>query len=86
VQPGDVPAAGPARVILGAYHGVASPLPQLSSLTYLHVRLADGDVWTFGSPSTKAPSTSPTGLSPAASQSSIRRPTTTCCGTTRRAR
>ncbi len=50
INPADVPKTGPARVILGSHHGVSSPLPQLSPLTYLHVRLSDGEAWTFDPP------------------------------------
>ena len=42
-----IPAAGPARVLLGAFEGVASPIPLPVSLTYLHVRLRDGEHWTY---------------------------------------
>ncbi|WP_265671109.1 pirin family protein [Klebsiella grimontii] len=38
---------GPARVLLGHYNGRTSPVPSPSSMTYLHVRLADGERWTY---------------------------------------
>ena len=39
--------AGPARVLLGQYEGMASPIPLPMSITYLHVRLKDGERWTY---------------------------------------
>lgn len=45
----QVPAAGPARVILGTYDGVASPIAA-PPMTYLSVVLADGERWTFQPP------------------------------------
>lgn len=50
LAPGEVPQAGPARVVLGSYGGATSPLPATSALTYLHVRLRDGESWTFEPP------------------------------------
>jgi redox-sensitive bicupin YhaK (pirin superfamily) len=50
IEPQEIPKIGPARVIIGEYHGATSPLPQISPITYLHVRLADGEFWTFESP------------------------------------
>jgi len=38
---------GPARILLGHYNGRTSPVPPPSSITYLHVRLADGERWTY---------------------------------------
>ena len=42
-----IASAGPARVILGNYQGVASPIELPFAVTYLHVRLGDGERWTF---------------------------------------
>ena len=42
-----IPAVGPARVILGSYGGVASPVRSTPGTTYLLVTLADGERWTF---------------------------------------
>lgn len=39
--------AGPARVLLGHYGGKSSPVPYSEPLTYLHVRLHDGERWTY---------------------------------------
>lgn len=50
LAPNEVPSVGPARVVLGSYGGVSSPLPATSDLTYLHVRLRDGEEWTFQPP------------------------------------
>lgn len=38
---------GPARVLLGHYRGVNSPITAPSPMTYLHVKLADGERWTY---------------------------------------
>lgn len=38
---------GPARVLLGGYNGKESPISAPASITYLHVRLADGEHWTY---------------------------------------
>ncbi len=45
--PGEVPSDGPARVLLGAHGGVASPLTAPTSMTYLAVRLKAGETWRF---------------------------------------
>lgn len=42
-----VRAAGPARVLLGTYEGMASPLSAPAPMTYLHVRLADRQRWSY---------------------------------------
>jgi redox-sensitive bicupin YhaK (pirin superfamily) len=46
IQPEDVPAVGPARVILGAYGGATSPI-DAPPLTYLQVNLAPGERWRY---------------------------------------
>ena len=46
----QVPSAGPARVILGAYGDVASPIQPRASVTYLHVKLYDGERWNYTPP------------------------------------
>ena len=38
---------GPARILLGSYRGKHSLIPAPSSMTYLHVRLADGERWSY---------------------------------------
>jgi redox-sensitive bicupin YhaK (pirin superfamily) len=47
VDPGRIPGDGHVRVLIGSYRGMTSPIPPPSSLTYLHVRLADGERWTY---------------------------------------
>jgi redox-sensitive bicupin YhaK (pirin superfamily) len=49
VQPADVPDVGPARVILGAYGDARSPIAS-PPMTYLSVRLAPGERWTYEPP------------------------------------
>ena len=51
IEANEIPKIGPARVIIGEYQGAVSPLPQISPITYLHVQLVDGEVWTFDPPS-----------------------------------
>lgn len=46
----DVPVAGPARVLLGAYGGVHSAIEAPSSINYLAVRLAAGERWRYTPP------------------------------------
>ncbi|WP_232415308.1 MULTISPECIES: pirin family protein [Methylotenera] len=50
IEASEIPKIGPARVIIGEYQGAMSPLPQISPITYLHVQLADGEIWTFDPP------------------------------------
>jgi redox-sensitive bicupin YhaK (pirin superfamily) len=47
IAPGDVPRVGPARVLLGRYGGVFSPISAPGSATYLYVELKKGQRWTF---------------------------------------
>lgn len=44
---GRIASTGPARVLLGHYDDNSSPVFLPVSLTYLHVRLADGERWTY---------------------------------------
>lgn len=46
----DVPVAGPARVLLGAYEGASSAIEAPSSINYLAVRLAAGERWRYTPP------------------------------------
>jgi redox-sensitive bicupin YhaK (pirin superfamily) len=46
----QVPGVGPARIILGRYGDAASPVQPRASLTYLHVKLNDGERWTYTPP------------------------------------
>ncbi|ASK89700.1 pirin family protein [Sphingorhabdus sp. SMR4y] len=50
IDPDEIKRAGPARVIIGEYEGVASPLPAILPMTYLHIQLDDGEEWTFTKP------------------------------------
>ncbi|MBK8257917.1 MAG: pirin family protein [Polyangiaceae bacterium] len=43
----DVPDDGSVRVLLGSYQGRQSPVEAPSDMTYLHVRLADGQRWLY---------------------------------------
>lgn len=47
LEPGGIESVGPARVILGSYAGKTSPIPPTTPLTYLHVRLQDGERWSY---------------------------------------
>jgi redox-sensitive bicupin YhaK (pirin superfamily) len=47
IEPGRVQGHGPVRVILGSYDGMSSAIDLPVSITYLHVRLNDGDRWTY---------------------------------------
>lgn len=49
VMPKDVPTAGPARVILGAYGGLQSPIAA-PPMNYLSVSLKAGERWTYHPP------------------------------------
>ncbi len=46
----SVQRAGPARVILGAYQGARSVIRAPAGMNYLHVRLEDGERWTYTPP------------------------------------
>ena len=45
--PDGIPAVDGVRVIVGSYDGRSSPIAAPSPLTYLHVRLTDGQRWTY---------------------------------------
>ena len=47
----DVRSSGPARVVLGEFNGVPGPIEAPSSMTYLDVRLEDGESWRYDTPS-----------------------------------
>jgi len=49
VKPEEIPAVGPARVILGAYEGARSPIAA-PPMTYLSVSLKAGERWTYQPP------------------------------------
>jgi redox-sensitive bicupin YhaK (pirin superfamily) len=46
----DVPAAGPAHVLLGSHAGASSAIEAPSDITYLAVRLAAGERWRYAPP------------------------------------
>ncbi|SEJ81439.1 Redox-sensitive bicupin YhaK, pirin superfamily [Sphingobium sp. AP50] len=50
IEAREVPAAGPARVILGKYEGATSPVRAPDGIVYLLVRLGAGERWTFTPP------------------------------------
>jgi redox-sensitive bicupin YhaK (pirin superfamily) len=50
LAPEQVPAIGPARVIIGSYDGAASLVQPRAPITYLHVKLNDGQRWTYTPP------------------------------------
>jgi redox-sensitive bicupin YhaK (pirin superfamily) len=47
---GDVPVAGPARVLLGSHAGAASAIAAPSPINYLAVTLGKGERWTYQPP------------------------------------
>jgi redox-sensitive bicupin YhaK (pirin superfamily) len=50
VMPEEVPADGCVRVILGTYQGLRSPIDAPPNITYLVVRLNDGERWRYAPP------------------------------------
>lgn len=50
LEPEQVPSHGPARVILGSYGNVHSIIDTGMPMTYLHVRLKDGEQWRYAPP------------------------------------
>lgn len=50
LAPDELPRAGPVRVLLGRYGDLLSPIPAPSDLTYLAVRLRDGEAWRYQPP------------------------------------
>ncbi len=50
LDPQDIPQAGPARVLLGSYGGMSSPIPAPSDMSYLGVHLQAGQSWRFEPP------------------------------------
>lgn len=47
LSPEEVVGDGPVRVVLGSHEGKASPIALPVPITFLHVRLADGERWTY---------------------------------------
>ena len=50
IDPSAIESDDRVRVLLGAYGNLRSPIPYHEPLTYLHVRLKDGERWTFTPP------------------------------------
>jgi redox-sensitive bicupin YhaK (pirin superfamily) len=50
IDPAAIESDEHVRVLLGAYGKLRSPIPYRERLTYLHVRLKDGERWTFTPP------------------------------------
>jgi redox-sensitive bicupin YhaK (pirin superfamily) len=50
IEADAMPHAGPARVIVGNYQGVQSPMPAWEGVNYLLVTLAAGESWTYQPP------------------------------------
>jgi redox-sensitive bicupin YhaK (pirin superfamily) len=50
IAPDDVRETGPARVIIGSHDGARSAIQTRAPLTYLHVRLKDGERWRYTPP------------------------------------
>jgi redox-sensitive bicupin YhaK (pirin superfamily) len=46
----QVPATGPARVILGSYAGVSSIIPAPQGINYLDIQLKAGETWNYRTP------------------------------------
>ena len=47
LEPDRIESVGNVRVILGSYEGTTSPLKMPVPLTYLHVKLEDGERWSY---------------------------------------
>ena len=50
LAPEDVPFDGPVRVIIGQYGNAQSSIKTRASINYLHVKLHDGECWTYQPP------------------------------------
>ena len=50
LAPHDIASCGPARVVLGAYGGVDSPIAPTAPMNYLAVVLRDGETWRYDPP------------------------------------
>lgn len=50
LRPDEVPQAGCARILLGRYRELQSPIDAPWPVTYLHVRLSGGDAWRYEPP------------------------------------
>ncbi|NEU97119.1 pirin family protein [Bradyrhizobium sp. UFLA 03-164] len=50
IEASGIPTVGPARLIVGAYQGKASPVRAFNGLNYLLVTLAPGETWVYETP------------------------------------
>jgi redox-sensitive bicupin YhaK (pirin superfamily) len=50
VETSSIPRDDRVRVLLGSHRGMRSPIPYDPPVTYLHVRLHDGESWTYEPP------------------------------------
>ena len=50
LRAGEIPITGPARIILGRYENVRSPVSAPPGINYLHVRLTRGERWRYVPP------------------------------------
>lgn len=50
IEAKGIPETGPARLIIGAYQGKASPVRAFDGLNYLLVTLEPGEAWTYETP------------------------------------
>jgi redox-sensitive bicupin YhaK (pirin superfamily) len=50
LRPEEVPSEGPVQVLLGRLNRQASPISEPQPLTYLHVRLSEGESWRYTPP------------------------------------
>jgi redox-sensitive bicupin YhaK (pirin superfamily) len=50
LEPSAIATDGRARVLLGSHGTLRSPIADVSPMTYLHVRLEDGEVWRYAPP------------------------------------
>jgi redox-sensitive bicupin YhaK (pirin superfamily) len=50
LRPEDVPSDGPAQVLLGCLNGQVSPISEPQPISYLHVRLSEGETWRYCPP------------------------------------
>ena len=51
IRAGQMPSVGPARLIVGAYRGMTSPVRASGAINYLLVTLKPGERWTYEPPS-----------------------------------
>ena len=50
LEPGAIATDGRVRVLLGNHGSLRSPIADVSPMTYLHVRLRDGETWRYQPP------------------------------------